>query len=283
MTFTADIEKPMKLEMFLRREKQVSRRFLAKCKYHGSITRDGSQIRTIDTVYPGDVVTLSFPSARCTALPNPSLKVQVLYRSEHIIVYNKPPFMPCHQSYTHYTDTLANYFASKFPDIPFRCVTRLDRNTSGVCIVALTAYGAGFIQNKIKKHYLAAVDGKITESGTIDAPIARKDGTIMLRCVSESGKSAITHYIPICSNEKYTLVKLIPETGRTHQLRVHMAYIGHSLAGDELYGNISADISRHALHCASAEFPEPESGKIITVNAPLPEDIEVLFPDNLPN
>lgn len=279
MIFTADIENPMKLEVFLRRDKQVSRRFLAKCKYHGSITRDGRQIRTIDTVYPGDVITLSCPSAKCTALPNTSLRVPVLYRSEHIIVYNKPPFMPCHQSYTHYTDTLANAFASEFPDIPFRCVTRLDRNTSGVCIVALTAYGAGFIQKKIKKQYIAAAKGKIINDGTIDAPIARKDGTIMLRCVNDSGKSAVTHYIPICLNDKYTLVKLVPETGRTHQLRVHMAYIGHPLAGDDLYGTISDDISRHALHCYSAEFPEPESGKMITVNAPLPEDIKALFSD----
>lgn len=219
------------------------------------------------------------PDAEGTALPNSSLSVPVLYKGQHIIVYNKPPFMPCHQSHGHYTDTLANAFAAEFTGLPFRCITRLDRNTSGVCIAALTAYGAGFMQGRIKKSYISVVTGEIRECGVIDAPIARKEDSVMLRCVSDSGKPALTRYIPICSNGKYTLIKLMPETGRTHQLRVHMAYIGHALAGDELYGKTSPDISRHALHCNAAEFPEPESGKIITVNAPLPDDMKALFPE----
>lgn len=269
----------MKLETFLRRDMQVSRRLLAKCKYQGTILRNGADIRTVDTVYPEDEIVLISPDTEGGILPNNDLNVQVLYRGQHIIVYNKPPFMPCHQSHGHYTDTLANAFAAEFTGLPFRCITRLDKNTSGVCIAALTAYGAGFIQGKIKKSYIAAVIGELWECGTIDAPIARKENSVMLRCVNSSGKSAFTRYIPIYSNGRYTLVKLIPETGRTHQLRVHMAYIGYPLAGDELYGEASEDISRHALHCDMAEFTEPESGKIITVKADLPQDMKALFPE----
>lgn len=277
LTFRADIKEPVKLETFLRKDMQVSRRFLAKCKYHGEILRNGCHIRTVDTVFPNDEIVLISPDKEGTAVPNVFLSVPVLYRSEHIIVYDKPPFMPCHQSMGHYTDTLANAFAAEYNGVPFRCITRLDRNTSGVCIAALTPYGAGYVQGRIKKEYIAAAEGVITESGVIDAPIARKDNSVMLRCVSQEGKPALTRYFPLFSNEKYTLIKLIPETGRTHQLRVHMAYTGHALAGDELYGNAGEDISRHALHCLSAEFPEPETGKIVKVTAPLPQDMRKLF------
>ncbi|MGN0630229.1 MAG: RluA family pseudouridine synthase [Ruminococcus sp.] len=277
LTFRADINEPVKLEIFLRRDMQVSRRLLAKCKYQGEILRNGCHIRTVDTVFPNDEIVLISPDKDGTALPNVSLKVPVLYRGEHIIVYNKPPFMPCHQSMGHYTDTLANAFAAEYKGVPFRCITRLDRNTSGVCIAALTPYGAGYVQGMVKKEYIAAAEGIITESGVIDAPIARKEISVIQRCVSKEGKPALTRYFPLYSNEKYTLIKLIPETGRTHQLRVHMAYIGHPLAGDELYGVAGVDIGRHALHCLSAEFPEPETGNIIKVKAPMPHDMRELF------
>lgn len=267
----------MKLENFLRHDMQVSRRLLAKCKYQGSILRNGTHIRTVDTVYPGDEIVLISPDAESRVKANLSLNVPVLYRGEHLIVYDKPPFMPCHQSHGHYTDTLANAFAAEFTEMPFRCITRLDRNTSGACIAALSVYGAGFVQGKIRKSYIAAVTGIITGNGIIDAPIERKDNSVMLREVRADGKSAVTRYEPIYCNGKYTLVCLYPETGRTHQLRVHMAYIGHPLAGDELYGGDLSDISRHALHCNKVEFEEPESGRVITVKSELPGDIKALF------
>lgn len=269
----------MKLEDFLRREKQVSRRLLAKCKYHGSITCSGRNIRTVDMIAPGETVVLTYHSSECSAIQNPELHVPVLYRSRHIIVYSKPPFMPSHQSQGHYTDTLANAFANDFPDIPFRCLTRLDRNTSGACIAALTAYGAGFLQGKIKKTYLAAVTGRLQGSGIIDAPIARVNDSVILREVRADGKPAVSEYECILSKEKYTLVRLTPLTGRTHQLRVHMAHAGHPLAGDDLYGCSCEDISRHALHCREISFPEPETGETVTVTSPLPEDIIRLFPE----
>lgn len=269
----------MKLEEFLRREKQVSRRLLAKCKYHGSITCGGKNIRTVDTIHPGETVVLAYPTNECTAVPNPELKVSVLYRSRDIIVYDKPPFMPSHQSQGHYTDTLANAFANDYPQIPFRCLTRLDRNTSGVCAAALTAYGAGFLQGRIEKLYFGAVTGVLTGKGEVNAPIARVSDSVILRCVSGTGKSAVSLYERVLGNERYTLVRLTPVTGRTHQLRVHMAHMGYPLAGDDLYGEESEDIGRHALHCCALRFPCPETGECITVRSSLPEDIAALFPD----
>lgn len=268
----------MQLESFLRREKQVSRRTLSKCKRLGAITCGGKSIRTIDRVSPGDVIVLELPEEQGTAAPNPALRVPVLYESEHILVYNKPPEMPCHPSHGHYTNTLANAFAAAYPGTPFRCVNRLDRNTSGACIVAKSAYGAGFIQQAAEKGYIAAVTGRLTEGGTVDAPIARERDSVILRCVREDGKPSITHFTPLLWNEKYTLLEFRLETGRTHQIRVHMAYIGHPLAGDDLYGTETQDISRHALHCAWVHFPEPETGNAVTVSAPLPEDMRALFP-----
>lgn len=269
----------MKLEDFLRREMQVSRRLLSKCKRMGTMTCNGSPVRTIDMVSPGDVIVLTLPEEEKGALPNPDLKVPVLYESRHIIVYNKPPDMPCHQSQGHYTDTLGNAFAVRFPDIPFRCINRLDRNTSGACIAAKTAYGAGFLQQHTEKCYIAAVTGSITECGTVDAPIAREQESVILRCIRSDGKPSVTHYKPLCKNEKYTLVQFRLETGRTHQIRVHMAHIGHPLAGDDLYGTPCEEICRHALHCAEVRFPEPETGEIAAVTAPIPDDMAALFPD----
>lgn len=268
----------MKLEAFLRHEQQVSRRLLSKCKRLGTITCNGSPIRTIDMVFHGDVVILTLPEEEKGALPNPQLNVPVLYESEHIIVYSKPPEMPCHPSQGHYTDTLANAFAAQFPGVSFRCINRLDRNTSGTCIAAKTAYGAGFIQQHTEKCYIAAVTGCISEPGTVRAPIARMPGSVILRCVHPDGKAAVTHYKPLFGNGNHTLVQFRLETGRTHQIRVHMAHIGHPLAGDDLYGSPSEEIARHALHCAAVRFPEPETGETTAVYAPLPEDIAALFP-----
>lgn len=269
----------MKLEEFLRREKQMSRRLLAKCKYHGTITCNGKNIRTVDMIYPMETVMLTYESAECTAVPNPDINVPVLYKSRDIIIYDKPPFMPSHQSQGHYTDTLANAFANDHPHVPFRCLTRLDRNTSGVCVAALSAYGAGFLQGKTEKLYLGVVSGVLTGKGEVNAPIARVSDSVILRCVSESGKPAVSFYESILGNDRYTLVRLTPVTGRTHQLRVHMAHIGHPLAGDDLYGTPSEDIGRHALHCCAVRFPCPDTGEYVTVRSPLPEDMAALFPE----
>jgi 23S rRNA pseudouridine1911/1915/1917 synthase len=265
----------MRLERFLRHEAQLSRRTLIRCKQSGSITCNGMPIRTIDPIHDGDVIVLEVPeTSEGTVAPNPALCVPILYESTHLLVYQKPPYMPCHPSHGHYMDTLGNAFAARYPETPFRCINRLDRNTSGVCLVAKTAYGAHFVQGKTEKSYLAAVVGEIHHSGTVCAPIARQEDSVILRCVRADGKPAVTHFAPLMVRENQTLLRLVLETGRTHQIRVHMAQIGHPLIGDDLYGMPSEQIARHALHCKRISFPEPECDDVVTVTAPLPQDMQ---------
>ncbi len=185
--------------------------------------------------------------------------------------------MPVHPSIRHQGDTLGNYFSSLFPELTFRPVNRLDRDTSGLCVIAKNALAASSLQGECRKIYYAAVHGIIEESGTIDAPITRRQQSIITRCVSPEGRRAVTHYRRLSFNEKYSLAEIVLETGRTHQIRVHFSHIGHPLAGDDLYGGLRENISRQALHCGNMSFTEPVSGELITVNAPLPEDIEGLF------
>ena len=153
----------------------------------------------------------------------------------------------------------------------------IDRDTSGLCVIAKNALAASGLQGECRKIYYAAVHGIIEESGTIDAPIARRQQSIITRCVSPEGRRAVTHYRRLSFNEKYSLAEIVLETGRTHQIRVHFSHIGHPLAGDDLYGGLRENISRQALHCGEMSFTEPVSGEPITVNAPLPDDIEGLF------
>lgn len=276
LRLTVDTDKPMTLQDFLTKHQGVSKRLLTRLKrIDGGITRDGKLVRSIDIVEKGDEIVLRFGDDSFLE-PNPDLDVDVAYESESIIVFNKPSGMPVHPSIKHQGDTLGNKFAAMFPELTFRAVNRLDRDTSGLCIVAKNAFAANLLQGKCEKVYYAAVTGEIPESGTINAPIARERESIIIRCVREDGQQAITHYKRMAYSGKYSLAEIHLETGRTHQIRVHFAYIGHPLAGDDLYGGTREDIARQALHCGQLTFNEPLTGKEITVRSELPEDIKHL-------
>ncbi len=268
---------PMTLQNFLLGQKNVSRRLLTKLKrIDGGITRGGSTVRSVDTVYPGDVILLKNDDTSLLE-PNPSLNVPIAYENENLVVFDKPGNMPVHPSVKHQGDTLGNYFAALYPELTFRPVNRLDRDTSGLCIAAKNAHSANILQGNCSKIYYTAVHGCTDGFGTIDAPIARETESIILRCVREDGQKAVTHYKTLRRSEKYSLVEVRLETGRTHQIRVHFAHIGHPVAGDELYGGSREDISRQALHCGSISFREPLTKEYITVNSALPQDIMSLF------
>ncbi len=240
------------------------------------ITRNGELIRSIDTVFPNDEITLKIEDTRLLE-PNASLNVEIAFENENLVVFNKPSGMPVHPSIKHQGDTLGNFFAYRYPELTFRPVNRLDRDTSGLCIVAKNAHAANLLQGGCEKVYYAAVHGITENSGTIDAPIARQTESIILRCVRDDGQHAVTHYRRINCCEKYSLEEIHLETGRTHQIRVHFAHIGHPLAGDDMYGGLREDISRQALHCGELSFRDPITDETITVTAPLPEDIARLF------
>lgn len=245
-------DSPVTLKHFLLNVKGVSKRTLSKLKRTPmGITCNGQHIRVVDMVQNGDTITLSMPDEHFLD-PNPALNAPVVYESNSVVVFDKPDNMPVHPSVKHQGDTLGNRFAYLYPELTFRPVNRLDRDTSGLCAVAKNPYSVSTLN--ISKIYYAIVCGKINGSGTIDAPIAREHDSIIKRCVRNDGQHAVTHYKAISGNSKYTLLEISLETGRTHQIRVHLSYIGFPLAGDELYGGDTSDISGQALHCGKLSF-----------------------------
>lgn len=270
LRFTMHLPQPMTAEQFLRRHKGVSHRMLVRLKrLPNGICCNGRQIRTIDMVQFGDEIVLTDCEVSSALAPS-ATAVPVLGETDSYIVYNKPAGMPVHPSQGHHGDTLGNVFAAQFPQLPFRPVYRLDSDTSGICLIAKSAYAAGQLQGSTRKTYLALVCGELSTGGTIDAPIGRAEGSVLCRCVRPEGKPAVTHYTPLRSDGTYTLLSLRLETGRTHQIRVHMAYLGYPLAGDRLYGSNSEQFPHHMLHCDSLEFSDPETGECRQFSAACP-------------
>lgn len=272
ISFTAEYDETV-LKLLL--SNNVSKRLIKKLKQsENGITKDGMHIRTVDKVCKGECITIALKDEK-TLEANGNLYVPILFENDDLIAFDKPYNMPVHPSIKHQGDTLGNYFSYRCSDLSFRPVNRLDKDTSGICVVAKNAFSAKSLQQSLEKTYYAVVCGKIERNGTIDAPIGRTDGSIITREVSLSGQRAVTHYETVkCSNdERYTLVKINLETGRTHQIRVHFSYIGFPLAGDEMYGGDCSDISRQALHCKTVKFAHPITKEIITIDSELPEDM----------
>lgn len=254
-------------------------------------------------VKEGDVLCIHIREEESSEkIPPVELPFPVVYEDEDIVVVNKPADMPIHPSLNNYENTLGNaaayYFAKQNKAFIFRCINRLDRDTTGLTILAKHMVSAGILQSqmverKIKREYLAIVDGIMEEDeGTIDAPIGRKDGSTIERMVDyENGERAVTHYRVLGRKKaplqdirreeqtiatdagSSTLVALKLETGRTHQIRVHMTHIGHPLLGDFLYNPSDDRMSRQALHAWHLSFTHPITGEEMIFKAPIPEDM----------
>ena len=213
--------------------------------------------------------------------------LSILHEDKDILVIDKPANMPIHPSINHYEQTLANgvlwYYTAQQIPYTFRCITRLDRDTTGVTLLAKHMLSASVLskamqQKQIQKEYLALCDGVTPEEGTINAPICRAADSVIERCVNfENGDSAVTRFVREWTNGQISLVRLKPETGRTHQIRVHMKHIGHPLLGDFLYHPGNYSMNRQALHCASLTFTHPITGEKLTINAKLPDDMQQLL------
>ena len=261
-------------QVFLK-SRGISRRVLTALKRSGGLTRGGGILRTVDAVHAGEVITLQLDGGETSVAANPELSADIVYEDEDVVVFNKPPFMPVHPSQRHHDDTLANLFAARYPGLPFRPINRLDRNTSGLCVCAKNQFAAAALSGSISKVYYAITDG--TPPGdTVDAPIGRLGDSVIERCVTPDGKPAVTHFRKI-AGERRALLRITLETGRAHQIRVHMAHIGFPLCGDDMYGGDCTAISRQALHCGEVEFTLPVSGERITISAPLPEDMAAIL------
>ena len=215
------------------------------------------------------------------------MDIPILYEDEDILVVNKPADMPVHPSIGNYTNTLANgiaaYLASKEEICPFRCINRLDRDTSGALILAKNALSGAILSDQMRhreihRTYLAVVEGITSENGTISAPIARVDDSVIERHVDfEKGESAVTHYQLLDVRNGHSLLEIHLETGRTHQIRVHMGYIGHPLPADYLYHPVYDTFKRQPLHSLQLRFRHPLTNCSMCVMAPVPEDISNAF------
>ena len=212
------------------------------------------------------------------------LAFEIMYEDEDILVINKPADMPTHPSLNNYDNTLANavayYFEKKGQTFCFRCINRLDRDTTGLTVLAKHMVSCSMLQDdmlqrRIIREYLAIVDGVLADDeGTIDAPIGRKDGSTIERMIDyEQGERAVTHYKVLERRKDMTLVSLKLETGRTHQIRVHMASIGHPLIGDFLYHPGDDRMGRQALHAWHLSFVHPITKEKMAWEAPVPDDM----------
>ena len=277
------------LRDYLKNDLGMSRAELSHLKsLDTGIMINGVRVTVRAVLAAGDVLFLDRDDAAAGENVMPGdIPLDIIYEDGDIIALNKPAGMPTHPSHGHYYDTLANglafYFAKKSIPFVFRAVNRLDRDTSGIVLVAKNRASAYRISSEmsrgeIKKTYIAAAVGAVYQSGTVIANIKRRYESIIERtvCPENEGQYAETQYAPLYTDGKVTLLEVRPVTGRTHQIRVHMAYIGHPLCGDTLYGEESELIGRQALHCSRLEFTHPTTGERITLSAPLKGDMERL-------
>ena len=249
-------------------------------RIENAIMLNEKQTTIVDTVSTGDVLSVTIHDRESKNIIPSDIPIDVLYEDEDIIIINKPRCMPTHPSRRHTTDTLANAVMHHLncTGAAFHAITRLDKDTSGVVLIAKNTHAAKLLTDDIKegrihKEYVAVVNGVPNpKKGIIVAPIKRTAPTEVRRCVSDNGREAITHYEVERVKDGLSMVKLFPITGRTHQLRVHMSYIGTPIYGDELYSSVQGD-RKTRLHCRKITFFHPMSREKVFFEAPIPEDM----------
>lgn len=260
------------INYILKNKLSISTRLLSKLIKNKLIFRNSKLCDTRDLTNVGDIISvdLNYVEDNSNIVPK-KMSLDIIYEDEGFIVLNKPPGIAVHPSLQHFSDSLSNGLKFYFDTInlhkKIRPVNRLDLNTSGLIVFAKNEYIQECLirqmTNKIfKKEYLAVVTGILDEKkGVINKPISRKTNSIIERCISSDGKKAITKFEVLKEFKDYSLVKCILETGRTHQIRVHFASIGHPLIGDSLYGKSSNLINGHALLCYKLSFVNPINQK----------------------
>lgn len=291
MTFTYSIPTDFEnktIDDYLRHT-GYSRRLIIDLKQEeDGILLNGCRAFTNAKLHAEDNLTIHLPVEEPSEHITPvELPFPIIYEDEHIIAVNKPADMPIHPSINNHENTLANaaafYFEQQNIPFVFRCVNRLDRDTTGLVLLAKHQLSGCILSESVKartlrREYIAVCEGIIEEPGTIDLPIGRLPGSAIMRCVDlEHGERAVTHYTPIASSDNMTLLRIRLETGRTHQIRIHMKAIGHPLPGDYLYNPNYEKIQRQPLHSASLTFAHPITGENLHLEAPLPEDMAKLF------
>lgn len=287
------------LRNFLRRC-AVSTELARAVKFHGSgFFADGQPILANRRLAAGQMLSFELPADGEGVAPQPEIPVQVVHEDAFALLLEKPPRLAVHPTLNYPLDTLANGYAAwaaaQGRSTVFRPVNRIDKDTSGLVLAARNSYAAPLLAQGVEKLYYAIVEGELPLGlGVIDAPIGRQGDSIIGRCVTPKGKPSRTEYTILKAKNGLSLAACVPVTGRTHQIRVHFASLGHPLAGDDLYGGRRDRIGRQALHCAKQTFRVPEytevpdgicirtpvsagTGRTVTVESPLPQDMADLL------
>ena len=264
---------PVTLGGFLRR-KGYPKGLLAAFRVQDCVWVNGCPRRLLDPIQPGEKVKVCLREHGCALCPNPALALPILYEDEDILVVNKPANMLVHPAGLGINDSVGNFFAAHCPDCVFRPIGRLDRNTTGACLIAKNQLAAAILTQHVDKYYYAIAEGRVeAKSGTINAPLERISGQRIVQRVSAAGKPSCTAYTVLWQDDALSFLRLQLLTGRTHQIRVHMQHLGHPLIGDALYGGECTEICRQALHCGELRFSHPISHQFLCILAPLPEDM----------
>jgi len=250
------------------------------CRVNGTAVHKNYRLKA------GDTVCMEIPELQSTGILPENIPLDIVYEDEHLLVVNKPKGMVVHPAHSHYSGTLVNALMYHCGDslsgingeLRPGIVHRIDMNTSGLLIVAKNDTAHRGLAEQIsvhsfKREYEAAVCGNIKEDGTVNAPIGRSKSDRKKMCVTaENSREAVTHYTVLHNYRAYTHLRLRLETGRTHQIRVHMAYIGHPVAGDEVYGNGKpASLGGQCLHARTIGFVHPVTGEYLEFTSELPE------------
>lgn len=274
------------INQILQTELKISSRLLYKLIKMQKILLNNKICDTRSIANVGDVITIDFNYEEDNSNIVPTqMNLDIVFEDDWLLIINKPAGIAIHPSILHYSDSLCNGIRFYFDKIGLkkkvRPVNRLDLNTSGLVVFAKCEYIQECLisqmkYHKFKKEYLSVCNGIFDKKfGTISLPIARKENSIIERCISENGQPSITHYEVLKDFDNYSLVKCSLETGRTHQIRVHMAAIGHPLIGDDLYGSISDLIDRQALHCYNLQFVHPVNNNVLNFYGELPIDFKI--------
>ena len=291
----AEAEGNFSIKQFLKARGYSSQSMIQLKKRPEAVQVNGSSVYLTRRLRPGDRLRIQILEEASSEkiLPVP-LPLDILYEDEDLLIITKAAGMPIHPSLNNYDNSVANglawYFRKQQTPFVFRCINRLDRDTSGLTIIAKHMVSAGILsgmvaskgENGIQREYLAIARGQVRPlSGTISAPLSRKPGSILERTVDfQNGEAAVTHYRVLREANGHSLLALRLETGRTHQIRIHMKYLGFPLIGDYLYNPDMEKISRQALHSYRLRFPHPITGCPMEFTAPLPADMRRVLEPN---
>jgi len=287
-----NIEKGTKIREYLKAELGLSTRLIRSASLDKRIFVNGEVVKMNRVLNSGEVIKIDLAKDESQDIAPEKMDIDIVYEDEDILVVNKKPFMVVHPTKSYQSGTLANgvinYFMESGQNCIVRLVSRLDMNTSGLIIIAKNQFSHGMLskemsENKVEKKYLALVHGIMKEKqGTIDLPIYKPEGIEngIRRVIDERGQRSITQYKVIEEYNESSLVECKLETGRTHQIRVHLSHLGHPIYGDTLYGHGDEEgelIKRQALHAYGLNFKSPRSGEVLSLKANLPDDMNELI------